>query len=342
MDTSSANLVVEGDNLDGPRTVLLTGKSVGLTVVANDIVNAGATTESRVFACSYSGNCTIDLGQTSLTNTTIPVILTAMESSTGNLKLDAKLDDKDLNPDPLKCKAIPFANLPGNLQCRLTPTFDPQKSDASLVLTANDWIGTIHLLYQTDKAVIAINVPEGKLIGNEGEDVKVPLTVTSNSSRTALSSGSVAVTESGKNLSLINIATLTGGQADLGVLPVGTHALEFTYPTTGSISASESQSVSVVVRPKANIAVSGPTDRTFNASGPGSVTVSVIGSDGKPCTGHISSDAGSQTALSGGMATITLDTSAAPPNKSIKLSYAPSEADSCAPAQDFTYDYRVH
>ena len=61
---SSATLNLEGSALDGPRTIALTGKSIGLIVNAVNVPLLKGTggVAKPTFACSYQGDCQLNLG----------------------------------------------------------------------------------------------------------------------------------------------------------------------------------------------------------------------------------------------------------------------------------------
>lgn len=256
LSNAAANIVLQGSSLDGPTSIALTGKSVGLVVDSQAISVSGSPTVAKPmgFPCSYQ-SCTLDLGSVSLNGTSTTVTVPILLVNTGNtFTLTAHQDTNAtaLDTSSTSCKPHLESDLTGPpAPCNLVLPLDPTKSSTTLKLTNSSpsWSSSITITYQSKPTAVVLD--SATLSGTEA--VAIPITGKVNdvtSSPVVITTGSVAVFDATTSAQL-GVATIDAATGKFsvspGLLAAGTYSYKVAYIGKDIYETSPSQPVGVKI-----------------------------------------------------------------------------------------------
>ncbi len=350
--TVSATLVVEGDNLDGSKTVYLEGQGVGFIY---DLTN-GSLPKVPAFGCSYSNSScqAVPLGTIGAASWTFPVYY-YLPTGASSLGLSWQQKGKAA---VTSCNGVTSAPDWAAGKCTVTLDLSDASGNAGLTLTGNGWSSTVNFTYQTTSATLVMTAPSPGASITVGMPIALNVTVQDSAHNTlAVPDGTqIQFTISGCQSSATSpIAVGTkGGVATLvsfTTIAPGVCKVDATMPATGIYSAASLSTGSLTAAlPASSIASTAATsgvDSTKSFAIPITVTANPAIA-GVTCTGPVSYvsspaglvlDSGGTLTLSSGAVKLTV-TSGMASGKSytVAFKYA-GDGKACAAAPDFTFSF---
>lgn len=243
MDKSTATLVVDGDNLDGSKTVPLTGSTTGLTLLPAKLSTGGPIAPTT---CSLGHGCKLNVGSYAGT-VTLPVVMPTTQGGTASLTV--KQDGSTaITPTGAGCVGTPFDTLNTQipLTCTIPIVLDPTKSETSVKMTVGSDTLTVLIDYESDQASFT---PTPDQAFDEGADVNLPAPSIKNKAGNSITAGNITYHETLPRVTEAKQAQV-GSSLSLGRLPAGSYTFAVDFAVQGVYAAAPTMSVKVTVKPK--------------------------------------------------------------------------------------------
>lgn len=166
---TSASVVLDGENIDGAKSVLLSGAGAGILIDTYD-----ASSSNQPFVCSLlKGPCTMDLGLVQNT-VTIPIYYFLAQDAVAQKLTSAIATDDGTSSSMSECKPVIPASAKGNPSCTITlANLDKNKAgQTTLTLGLGDVKATLILKFQLTKTTTNISNP-ASLVASSPGDIEV-------------------------------------------------------------------------------------------------------------------------------------------------------------------------
>lgn len=350
----SATLEVEGDNLDGSKTVYLEGQGVGFIY---DLTN-GTIHNVPPFACSYSdSSCPpIPLGTIATTSWSFPVYY-YLPAGASSLGLSWQQNGKAA---VTSCNGVTSAPDRSAGRCQITLDLSDASGNAGLTLTGNGWTSTVNFTYQTTPTTLVMTTPSpgsSILVG-----AQVPITIAvqdaGHNTLTALPDGTqIQISISGCQNSATNpikvgtkagLATVPG--SSITVTAPGLCKVDATMPATGIYAGTKLPTANLTAALPASVIATMGATTSIDHTKPFSIPLTVTATPPTPgviCTGAITYaappglvfDPGGPLTLSSGTATLTV-TSGMASGQSYTITFKYGGDDkACGGSPDMTFQF---
>ena len=348
---SSATFSLEGSSLDGPRTIALTGKSIGLIIDTHHISfedGLPSLPTTPAFTCVAGSPCALDMKMVGAHKR----LLVPMEffGSTGE-SLTASQPNFLPQPTAVSCAALPESLVPTKPRaCVLAVNLDG-KGPSTLTLTAavQGWTQQITFSYSTIQPTISATVPATSFAEESG----APMSVNVKDDKGAAISapgGLVVKWESKGTPGGVLAPADANGNYSLAGLRAATYTISAAFASSGSYAAATLASPLTLTITGPALLTPEPSTLTAKSGVPLSFSVTAKTKLGAVCTGSISftpPDLPKQTSAvnADGRAPFTIKVGPNTPLRALKpleIDYTQADKDPCStPSTQPTFQYAV-